>query len=162
MKKSILKIAGLLAISASLFLASCSTDASNFSSQTDTVLNLAAPQVKATAYPGMNYISWKPVANANGYVIYIYEDGHYVSATDLAYNKLNFVDTEIVNGVNYTYYVEATSKTSSGRAVVTENTMSEAVSVTAIVPSYNVKSLELVNYENPKGNTEFVVNSSNL
>ena len=162
MKKSILKIAGLLAISASLFLASCSTDASNFSSQTDTVLNLAAPQVKATAYPGMNYISWKPVANANGYVIYIYEDGHYVYATDLAYDKLNFVDTEIVNGVNYTYYVEATSKTSSGRAVVTENTMSEAVSVTAIVPSYNVKSLELVNYENPKGNTEFVVNSSNL
>ena len=162
MKKSILKIAGLLAISASLFLASCSTDASNFSSQTDTVLNLAAPQVKATAYPGMNYISWKPVANANGYVIYIYEDGHYVYATDLAYAVLNFVDTEIVNGVNYTYYVEATSKTSSGRAVVTENTMSEAVSVTAIVPSYNVKSLELVNYENPKGNTEFVVNSSNL
>ena len=162
MKKSILKIAGLLAISASLFLASCSTDASNFSSQTDTVLNLAAPQVKATAYPGMNYISWKPVANANGYVIYIYEDGHYVYATNLAYDKLNFVDTEIVNGVNYTYYVEATSKTSSGRAVVTENTMSEAVSVTAIVPSYNVKSLELVNYENPKGNTEFVVNSSNL
>ena len=162
MKKSILKIAGLLAISASLFLASCSTDASNFSSQTDTVLNLAAPQVKATAYPGMNYISWKPVANANGYVIYIYEDGHYVYATDLTYDKLNFVDTEIVNGVNYTYYVEATSKTSSGRAVVTENTMSEAVSVTAIVPSYNVKSLELVNYENPKGNTEFVVNSSNL
>ena len=162
MKKSILKIAGLLAISASLFLASCSTDASNFSSQTDTVLNLAAPQVKATAYPGMNYISWKPVANAYGYVIYIYEDGHFVYATNLAYDKLNFVDTEIVNGVNYTYYVEATSKTSSGRAVVTENTMSEAVSVTAIVPSYNVKSLELVNYENPKGNTEFVVNSSNL
>lgn len=162
MKKSILKIAGLLAISASLFLASCSTDASNFSSQTDTVLNLAAPQVKATAYPGMNYISWKPVANANGYVIYIYEDGHFVKATNLAYDELNFVDTEIVNGVNYTYYVEATSKTSSGRAVVTENTMSEAVSVTAIVPSYNVKSLELVNYENPKGNTEFVVNSSNL
>lgn len=162
MKKSILKIAGLLAISASLFLASCSTDASNFSSQTDTVLNLAAPQVKATAYPGMNYISWKPVANANGYVIYIYEDGHYVYATDLTYAELNFVDTEIVNGVKYTYYVEATSKTSSGRAVVTENTMSEAVSVTAIVPSYNVKSLELVNYENPKGNTEFVVNSSNL
>ena len=162
MKKSILKIAGLLAISASLFLASCSTDASNFSSQTDTVLNLAAPQVKATAYPGMNYISWKPVANANGYVIYIYEDGHFVKATNLTYAVLNFVDTEIVNGVNYTYYVEATSKTSSGRAVVTENTMSEAVSVTAIVPSYNVKSLELVNYENPKGNTEFVVNSSNL
>lgn len=162
MKKSILKIAGLLAISASLFLASCSTDASNFSSQTDTVLNLAAPQVKATAYPGMNYISWKPVANANGYVIYIYEDGHFVKATDLTYAVLNFVDTEIVNGVNYTYYVEATSKSSSGRAVVTENTMSEAVSVTAIVPSYNVKSLELVNYENPKGNTEFVVNSSNL
>ena len=162
MKKSILKIAGLLAISASLFLASCSTDASNFSSQTDTVLNLAAPQVKATAYPGMNYISWKPVANAYGYVIYIYEDGHFVYATNLAYAVLNFVDTEIVNGVNYTYYVEATSKTSSGRAVVTENTMSEPVSVTAIVPSYNVKSLELVNYENPKGNTEFVVNSSNL
>lgn len=162
MKKSILKIAGLLAISASLFLASCSTDASNFSSQTDTVLNLAAPQVKATAYPGMNYISWKPVANANGYVIYIYEDGHFVKATDLAYDVLNFVDTEIVNGSKYTYYIEATSKTSSGRAVVTENTMSEAVSVTAIVPSYNVKSLELVNYENPKGNTEFVVNSSNL
>lgn len=162
MKKSILKIAGLLAISAGLFLASCSTDASNFSSQTDTVLNLAAPQVKATAYPGMNYISWKPVANANGYVIYIYEDGHFVKATDLAYDVLNFVDTEIVNGSKYTYYIEATSKTSSGRAVVTENTMSEAVSVTAIVPSYNVKSLELVNYENPKGNTEFVVNSSNL
>ena len=61
MKKTLLKAFGVLALAATMLMASCSTDASNISSQIDTVLTLSAPEVKVTAYPGMNYVSWKPV-----------------------------------------------------------------------------------------------------
>ena len=170
MKKSILKVAGTLTLAASVLLASCSNATGAFSSQIDTVLYLSAPEVSAVAYPGMNYVSWTPVANANGYVVYVYEDGKYVRSTTCAYNALKYTDTALKpksNGTSttYTYYVEAISKTSTGRAVITENTRSSGVSVTAIMPSYNVKSLELNNHEhgiNAKGDEAYVLNASNI
>ncbi len=166
MKKTLLKAFGVLALAATMLMASCSTDASNISSQIDTVLTLSAPEVKVTAYPGMNYVSWKPVANANGYVVYIYEDGHFVETVSKSYTDLEHEDNwRLKNGAEYTYYVEATSKTSSGRSVVTENSLSKPVSVKAIVPDYNVKALDLNNHEKgigKKGNDKFVVAADNI
>ena len=171
MKKIMLTAAACIALVGSIFLASCGKD-NGFSidSEIDTVLNLEAPQVKVSAYPGMNYVSWKPVANANGYVVYIYEDGHNTDAILLSYDVLNYKDLDIKNGAEYTYYVEAESKSSTGRSVVTENRMSEPVSVKGIVPPYNTKSLDLNNFEKGvdsegngvAGNADYVLSSSNL
>lgn len=171
MKKIMLTAAACIALVGSIFLASCGKD-NGFSidSEIDTVLNLEAPQVKVSAYPGMNYVSWKPVANANGYVVYVYEDGHNIDAISLSYDVLNYKDLDIKNGAEYTYYVEAESKSSTGRSVVTENKMSEPVSVKGIVPPYNTKSLDLNNFEKGvdsegngvAGNVDYVLSSSNL
>lgn len=68
MKKTFLAAAAALA---ALFFVSCADEA-NYDSHIDTVLYLEIPEVKATAYPGMNIVSWKPVAGANGYVLYTY------------------------------------------------------------------------------------------
>ncbi|MBQ5472475.1 MAG: hypothetical protein IIT58_10820, partial [Treponema sp.] len=165
MKKTLAKVAGLAFLATGLLLASCTTDASNISSSIDTVLSLTTPVVKATAYPGMNYVSWKPVAGADGFVVYIYEDDHHVRSITLGYEVLNYTDVELKNGAKYTYYVEATSKSSTSRSVVTENSMSEPVSVTGIVPSYNVKSLDLVNHEkgiDQAGEKEYVLAAKNI
>ncbi len=166
--KKLMKIAGILSVAASIVLASCSGDASNISSQLDTVLYLEKPQVTATAYPGMNFVSWEPVANANGYVIYKYEDNNFRDSSSLSYNVLSYKDTDIKDGSSYSYFVEAASKTSTGRSISTENTRSDKVTVKGIVPPSDVKSLELYAYENygtkesPKGNKDFVVTSSNI
>ena len=167
MKKTVLKAAGILAATVLLF-ASCAADDSSYSSQIDTVLYLEKPQVSAKAYPGMNFVSWEPVANANGYVLYKYEDNNFKSSSSLSYTTLSYKDTEIKDGALYSYFVEAESKTSTGRSISTENTRSDKVSVKGIVPPSDVTTLNLYAYENygskesPKGNKDFVVTSSNI
>lgn len=105
MKKTFLAAAAVLA---ALFFVSCS-DGVSYDSHIDTVLYLEIPEVKATAYPGMNIVSWKPVAGANGYVLYTYENGVQIGSLPFAYNApLNYSDTNnIKDGVERTYYVEA-------------------------------------------------------
>ena len=141
----------------------------------DTILFLDKPQVKVTAYPGMNYVSWMPVTNAKSYVLYVYAGDSYVCSETFDYDdELYFMDTDIKNNVKYTYIVEAESASSPGRiegsdvnivtsrAVYTQNSKSDGVSVIAIVPEYDTSALELVDYENPAGNTAYIVNSENL
>lgn len=167
MKKTVLKAAGILAATVLLF-ASCAADDSSYSSQIDTVLYLEKPQVSAKAYPGMNFVSWEPVANANGYVLYKYEDNNFKSSYSLLHTDLSYKDTDIKDGALYSYFVEAESKTSTGRSISTENTRSDKVSVKGIVPPSDVTTLNLYAYENygskesPKGNKDFVVTSSNI
>lgn len=167
MKKTVLKAAGIMAATVLLF-ASCAADDSSYSSQIDTVLYLEKPQVSAKAYPGMNFVSWEPVANANGYVLYKYEDNNFKSSSSLPYTTLSYKDTDIKDGALYSYFVEAESKTSTGRSISTENTRSDKVSVKGIVPPSDVTTLNLYAYENygskesPKGNKDFVVTSSNI
>ena len=167
MKKTVLKAAGIMAATVLLF-ASCAADDSSYSSQIDTVLYLEKPQVSAKAYPGMNFVSWEPVANANGYVLYKYEDNNFKSSSSLSYTTLSYKDTDIKDGALYSYFVEAESKTSTGRSISTENTRSDKVSVKGIVPPSDVTTLNLYAYENygskesPKGNKDFVVTSSNI
>lgn len=141
----------------------------------DTILFLDKPQVKVTAYPGMNYVSWMPVTNAKSYILYVYAGDNYVYSKNFDYNEeLYYIDTDIKNNVKYTYIVEAESASSPGRiensdvniitsrAVYTQNSKSDGVSVIAIVPEYDTSALELVDYENPAGNTSYIVNSENL
>ena len=167
MKKTVLKAAGILAATVLLF-ASCAADDSSYSSQIDTVLYLEKPQVSAKAYPGMNFVSWEPIANANGYVLYKYEDNNFKSSSSLSYTDLSYKDTDIKDGALYSYFVEAESKTSTGRSISTENTRSDKVSVKGIVPPSDVTTLNLYAYEDygskesPKGNKDFVVTSSNI
>lgn len=167
MKKTVLKAAGILAATVLLF-ASCAADDSSYSSQIDTVLYLEKPQVSAKAYPGMNFVSWEPVANANGYVLYKYEDNNFQSSSSLLHTDLSYKDTDIKDGALYSYFVEAESKTSTGRSISTENTRSDKVSVKGIVPPSDVTTLNLYAYEDygskesPKGNKDFVVTSSNI
>ncbi|MDE5898576.1 MAG: hypothetical protein K2H09_04860 [Treponemataceae bacterium] len=167
MKKTFLAAAAVLA---ALFFVSCADDVA-YDSHIDTVLYLEIPEVKATAYPGMNIVSWKPVAGANGYVLYAYENGVCIDSWTFAYNELRTSDTSnIKNGVERTYYVEAKSKssTSTSRSVNTENAMSGGVTVKGILPPADTKSLELYAYENygtkesPKGNADYVVSASNI
>ena len=164
MKKRLVKFAAAVSAAAILTLAGCSnTPDFNVSSEIDTVLNLAKPEVNVTAYPGMNYVSWAPVANANGYVLYIYEDGNHIrTQNSIAYSTLNYTDTAIQNNKTYKYIVEAVSKTSTGRAVVTENSLSNPVSVKAVVPSYETSPLELYKFETGSKNAEYVVSAEKI
>ena len=168
MKKSLVKIAAAMSAAAILTLAACSnpeTPGYNFNSdaKVDTVLNLASPEVKVTAYPGMNYVSWSPVANAKSYVLYIYEEGSHIKTVTKAYNdELNYADTKIQNNKNYKYVVEAESKSSTGRTVVTENSISSPVTVKAIVPAYETSPLELYKFESDSKSTDYVVSAENI
>lgn len=161
MKKSLLKLAGLISIVASLFLVSCKNETPT-SPGLDTVLTLDKAQVSVTAYPGMNFVSWLPVTNANGYVLYIYVGGNCISSQTYSFDDdLCYVDTNIKNNVDYTYIVEAESSSSTGRQVVTQNSMSDKKTVKAIVPPYNTKAFDLGKSEkNP--NSDFIVTSNNI
>ncbi|MCQ2597338.1 MAG: hypothetical protein MJ181_05760 [Treponema sp.] len=159
MKKTFLFVTSVIALAVGLMVTSCKNP-----SEIDTVLYLSKPVVKATSYPGMNYVSWLPVANANGYLLTVVEDGNTKYQRSFDYDDaLNYVDTDILDKAKYTYYVEAESKTSTGRSVVTENATGASSTVTGNVPAYNTLSLDLVNYEGSKGgNKEFVVAPNNI
>lgn len=163
MKKMLRGIIAALSAAVIIGLSSCSSDVQSYSSQIDTVLQLSAPSVKATAYPGMNYVSWTPVANAKEYYLYTSIDGHQVSTqTVSASSALKYVDTSVKSNATYTYRVEAASKTSTGRAVVTENAMSSSVSIKSIVPDYDTKPLDLYKFEDGSKDEKYIVSASNI
>lgn len=116
----------------------------------DTVYSLDAPRVTAKAYPGVTVVSWEPVTGASDYKVSVYEEGIYKETKTLS--SYSFTNTNLVNGKNYTYYVEAMSTTNPGtitmdtRAVYAKNSRGEA-SARAIVPPAGTKSLELPAYE---------------
>ena len=143
MKRNALKwSAGLIAGFATL-LASCGTDY-----KIDTVLKLDKADVTAVAYPGVNMISWEPIASAQGYTVYVYEEDVYKSSTTT--NACSYSDSNnLVNDKEYTYYVVAESNTDPAkfaRNVVVQSSIGYD-SVTAIVPPMGTKALDLVAYE---------------
>lgn len=163
--KKILSAVALSSLVLSATLMSCSQQAApSYDARQDTVETLATPEVKATAYPGLNYVSWKPVSGAKSYLVSIYENGHY--RRSIALEKSLFVaDTELVNDVNYTYYVEAETKDQKARALYFKNSAQGSATVKANVPDYNVKSLELNAWEkgkNSKGNEKFLLAADNI
>lgn len=110
--------------------------------------SLETPSVSAKAYPGVNVVSWKPVTGAKSYKVTVYEEGAYKRDLYTISGNSGW-DTDLKNGKNYTYYVEAVSSTNPGtadREAYAMNSRGEA-SVKAIVPPANTKSLELPAYE---------------
>lgn len=64
MKKTLLKVASLLALAATLCLTACSSAVTAYDDE------LAAPEAKLYAYPGVNIISWAAIPNADSYQIW--------------------------------------------------------------------------------------------
>lgn len=64
MKKTLLKVASLLALAATLCLTACSSAITAYDDE------LAAPEAKLYACPGVNIISWAAIPNADSYQIW--------------------------------------------------------------------------------------------
>jgi hypothetical protein len=132
MKKSFLIVMSALAVMSMVFTA-CSDPINNDATITNktTVQTLEAPKnVTATGYgpTGFIRVSWDPVPNAVGYMLYRrtegdgvatvkyirYFDGSAVSATaDLWHDDLADYDNQFKNGYSFTYKVIAVSNFSS-------------------------------------------------
>lgn len=171
MKRTLLQRGAIIAACAAAFVFAACGDDPEFDARTDTVYSLETPSVSAKAYPGVNVVSWNPVKGANGYTIYVYEDGIYKAESSVSGSYTYRDTTTLANGKNYTYYVEAKSATNPGtaRAVYATNSRGEA-SVRAIVPPAGTKALELPAYENGYDgkttkevkNDDYVVNAANF
>jgi hypothetical protein len=153
--KKILSVAAAIALAAALI--SCGGDSGDeFDGKVDTIITIQAPSVKAKAYPGVNYISWEPVAQASKYELYRTSDGatsgHLIKTytvadgvgfayADIAGSKDNG-EFNISDGVTYKYTVVAISGSSNfgsqtvipARAIYAKPN-STTVSVKAKVPA---------------------------
>ncbi len=145
--KKILSVAASIALAAALI--SCG-DTSDFDGATDTVLTLEAPKVTAKAYPGVNYITWEPIAGAKEFELYRTTDGESSSTKITAVSglKTEYADVAEANhvladGKSYKYTVVAVSGSDPSRAVVVKSSQGSAT-VTAKVPTAgtNVKDFK--------------------
>ncbi len=170
--KKLITFASVLVLALACIFTSCSEDP-EYSGKIDTVVDLAAPKVVAIAYPGVNIVSWYPVASAESYELRIYENDVQVQSTVpfSADSELTYEDKvgEINDGVTRKYVVTALSKTDVGRAVYARNSKGEA-SCKSIMPPVDTKSLELPAYEGGydgkvktvSASDKFVLNASNI
>ncbi len=69
MKKLLKSAVVAMFAAAGLVLVSCNQP---LSSATDTLVTIDSTSVTAKAYPGVNVVSWEPVAGADGYVLFKY------------------------------------------------------------------------------------------
>ena len=141
MKKLLSVSAAALTLLASAALISCGTEGDDYSGATDTVLTLTSPSVSATAYPGVNYITWEPIAGAESFELYRTTDGESsstkiaaVSGTKTEYADIAANDHVLSDGKSYKYTVIAVSSSDPSRAVYVKSSQA-SVSVTAIVPT---------------------------
>ena len=150
--KKILSVAAAIALAAALI--SCGDSSDEFSGAVDTVITVGTPKVTAKAYPGVNYISWEPVAQAKSYELYRTEDGANTGATlltlgsELSYEDVAGADAStIVDGKSYKYTVIAVGANATGagipeRAVYLKSSQGSAT-VTAKVPQSGTAALDL-------------------
>ena len=151
--KKILSVAAAIALAAALI--SCGDSSDEFSGAVDTVITVGTPKVTAKAYPGVNYISWEPIAQAKSYELYRTEDGEIEnpganllsSGSELSYEDFAKADAStIVDGKSYKYTVIAVgANNTSGipdRAVYLKSSQGSAT-VTAKVPQSGTAALDL-------------------
>lgn len=150
--KKILSSVAAVALAAALISCGESKDNTyNYSGAQDTVLTIGAPIVTAKAYPGVNYITWSPVAQAASYELYRTADGvagsqkiDAVTGTVTSYADIGGKGiNELVNGVSYKYTVIAVPQNSATapvpqRAVYMQSNAGSA-SVIANVPAAGTK-----------------------
>ena len=141
--KKILSVAAAIALAAALI--SCGDSSDEFSGAVDTYKTLSAPSVKAKAYPGVNYITWAPVAQATGYDVIRIADGAatgtvIASATKtVAYADVAATDNVIADGKTYEYVVIAfagNTNNTSGSTVPTRSIYLAANKGSASVKAY--------------------------
>lgn len=168
MKKTLLRRGAVIAACAAAFvLVSCGE--TEFDGRQDTVYELDTPDVRAVAYPGVNFVSWEPVAGAANYEVKVYEEGVYKGPAKNI-NGNSCYDIDLTNGKTYTYYVEAKSNSNpAAKTVYALNSIGQA-SVEAIVPPAGTKALDLAAYEDGydgetktvSENDEWIVKSNNI
>lgn len=164
---------GIAACAIAIVLAACSNP--EYDGRTDTVYSLSTPSVTAKAYPGVNIVSWKPVSGAKSYKVCVYEEGALKDASweanpFVVNDEYYFADTNLVNGKNYKYTVEAVGERNmpAREVYVTNSSLGEA-SAKAIVPPAGTSALELAAYEkgydgSPKEvkDDKFVISAENV
>lgn len=169
MKKTF-KVLAVVAMALGMFFTSCSQQVSNIE-----VVTVDASEITVKSYPGCNEISWTPVSNAK-YVLY--KNGVNLNVGE---NATDCNDSEIVDGVEYTYTVYTLPKDLVVRSEFSEESIEaiggnkvayytkgnkSSVTVTAIVPPYTkdgalVTALDLIDYD-PNANAEAKVTAENI
>ena len=150
--KKILSVAAAIALAAALI--SCGDSSDEFSGAVDTYKTLSAPSVKAKAYPGVNYVTWAPVAQATSYDVYRIADGaasgtylgNVTAAAGTAKADIASTSNVIADGKTYEYVVVAlagNTNNTSGSTVPTRSIYLAAnkgsASVKAYVPAAGTK-----------------------
>jgi hypothetical protein len=169
MKKTF-KVLAVVAMALGMFFTSCSQQVSNIE-----VVTVDASEITVKSYPGCNEISWTPVSNAK-YVLY--KNGVNLNVGE---NDTSKIDSDIVDGVEYTYTVYTLPKDLVVRSEFSEESIQaiggnkvayytkgnkSSVTVTAIVPPYTkdgalVTALDLIDYD-PNANAEAKVTAENI
>ena len=141
--KKILSVAAAIALAAALI--SCGDSSDEFSGAVDTYKTLSAPSVKAKAYPGVNYVTWAPVAQATGYDLIRIADGAATgtviktATTEVAYADVASTSNVIADGKTYEYVVVAlagNTNNTSGSTVPTRSIYLAANKGSASVKAY--------------------------
>ena len=139
MKKILSIFAAVSALALAATFVSCGSE-DEYNGATDTVYSLPSPSVSAKAYPGVNYITWEPIAGAASFELYRTTDGEsssskiaVVSGTKTEYADIAASDHVLSDGKSYKYTVIAVSSSDPSRAVYVKSSQA-SVSVTAIVP----------------------------
>ena len=151
MKKGFLKKVGIIVLASVVLLATGCQKEPDYkgAGYTDQQITLGTPNVRGTAYPGVNYIYWDRVANAiNGYTLNIYEDGILTNKTPitLTANQTFYVDTDVKYDVKKTYRVTAIGD-SAGRYVIYTESDAGSITLNPIVPPTDTPALDLAKYE---------------
>lgn len=127
MKKTLLKVASLLALAATLCLTACSSAVTAYDDQ------LAAPEAKLYAYPGVNIISWAAIPNADSYQIWRTVGDSVATVSELNGGNNQTViygDNEVkLEDTVYTYRIIAIAKTPNGVGIM-DRTSEVTVSMT--------------------------------
>lgn len=143
--KKILSVAAAIALAAALI--SCGDSSDEFSGAVDTYKTLSAPSVKAKAYPGVNYVTWAPVAQATSYDVYRIADGaangtylgNVTAVQGTAKADVASTTNVIADGKTYEYVVVAlagNTNNTSGSTVPTRSIYLAANKGSASVKAY--------------------------
>lgn len=145
--KKILSSVAAIALAAALISCGDSGDTNNTITNSDTIISVGTPVVTGKAYPGVNYITWTPVANASYYEVYRTVNNASELVASNVTGKLEFADFAkanassdfaLVDGVTYQYTIYAVGANGvnvPSRAVYIA-TSTASTYVKATVPAY--------------------------
>lgn len=148
--KKILSSVAAIALAAALISCGDSGDTNNTITNSDTIISVGTPVVTGKAYPGVNYITWTPVANADHYEVYRTVNNASKLVAPNVTGTLEFADYAnpasdsdfaLVDGVTYQYTIYAVGANGKNGTNVPSRAVYIATStastyVKAVVPAY--------------------------